>query len=659
MKKIILSTVFGILIVLAIFTLGLDLSIFLSSKDIRLPKNFNSIKLPRAYIVFSGSMEPAIKTGSVVVSVPKDTYLPGDIVTFQAGEPSGPEAFSNNKNMVTHRIEFKQYPEGINGNPTYLTSGDANKTFDQGEIKNENIYGKVTFIAPYLGYFANFGKTPYGFILLVIVPATIVIYEELKSLGIELLRGAKKIRRKGNGNQINLLRKDRKGFPKITIIVPVFGALLVFIALSSSYFSDLEKSIGSMFQAASSFPETLILENKNISDPNWPALTGDDIKASLTFNPYFSTFKYKLDANKIKINTNYCLIYYADPWASYGSGNHGLTGALIGSGTSDGSGNLVIESEIDLGTDLPNSDDGNYPTGAKIWLIPCASYDIPNHKLKTWNPNNTDWLFETRLIKYTRVVPSPTPTSTPTPTPGGGSPSPTTIYLDHLGGDVGDQYGYWLDYTNASSNNVSFSYLSPAVSKLSGTIHGTGLKPYTTYQVKFTGIPSCSGSPGANDLANEYIGYKGRWTCASCGGTALSRNRTDAEYESNKLKPNGDPTKECIVGYLVWDYFNADGSGNANKAIESSNSYHVLRCGGGSCGTVSDTYLSYLDSSHPTTYFCPADKVNGELEPGRPGCGALTLSSGMYHLQMALTEESFHQGSWATVLYGDIDFEIQ
>jgi signal peptidase len=655
MKKIILPIIFGILIVLVIFTLAIDIPIFLSSHDFKLPKNFSSIKLPRAYIVLSGSMEPAVKVGSVVISTPKYTYLPGDIVTFSLN--------NDKKNMVTHRIEFKQYPEGINGNPVYITSGDANKTFDQGVIKNENIYGKVTLNVPYLGYFANFAKTPYGFILLVIVPATIVIYEELKSLGIELLKGVKKIRKKGNVNQINLLKKDTKGLPKITIVIPVFGAFLVFVALTSSYFSDLEKSIGSMFQAASSFPETAVLENKKVFS-TWDAILGDGIGGTLKYLPEGPVFDYEFEAKGLNPLINFCLIYYADPWASRGAGTDGSTGAYIAQGQPDGSGNLSLKGSIDIGTDLPNMKDANYPVGAKIWLVPCSSYEIGNHRMiPSWNVNEKDWLFEMRFIKYTRVIPSPTPTSTPTPTPtptlGGGPPSPTTIHLNQLGGDVGDQYGYWLDYTNASSNNVSFSYQSPALSKLSGTIHGTGLKHYTTYQVKFTGIPSCIGSPGANDLANEYIGYKGRWTCASCGGTALSRNRTDTEYESNKLKPNGDPTKECIVGYLVWDFFNADGSGNANKAIESSNSYHVLRCGGGSCGTVNDTYLSYLDSSHSTTYFCPADKVNGELEPGRPGCGALTLSSGMYHLQMALTEESFHKGSWATVLYGNIDFEIQ
>ncbi len=47
--------------------------------------HFTGFKPFQAYIVSSGSMEPAIKTGSVVVVSPKSSYQVGDVVTFYTG----------------------------------------------------------------------------------------------------------------------------------------------------------------------------------------------------------------------------------------------------------------------------------------------------------------------------------------------------------------------------------------------------------------------------------------------------------------------------------------------------------------------------------------------------------------------------------------------
>jgi len=131
-------------------------------------------KIPRPFVVLSGSMEPAIKTGSIIFSYPAESYVQGDVITFA---PNG-----NAGKLVTHRIVTKTYPDGLDSPPSYLTAGDANEEFDSWEIKDENITGKNLLTIPYLGYIAEKAKTPYGFILFVIVPATIIIYEEIKSL---------------------------------------------------------------------------------------------------------------------------------------------------------------------------------------------------------------------------------------------------------------------------------------------------------------------------------------------------------------------------------------------------------------------------------------------------------------------------------------------
>ena len=237
-----------------------------------------------------------------------------------------------------------------------------------------------------------------------------------------------------------------------------------------------------------------------------------------------------------------------------------------------------------------------------------------------------------------------------------------TITFNDLG--VSSQYGYYHDYAGAS---VHFTYInpSPVSGKLTGSMVASGLKPFATYQVKLEGKPICAS--GINDLANEYVGYQGRWTCvsgATCIGDANAKNRTDAQYEARSYF-RGDGS-ECIVGYLVFDYFTADASGTIyadDVILSSDSSYHVLYCGTlyQECSTsTSNDYLQNLDPAYPGVLFCPEYRSSGQPEPGRGGCNNLSLTAGAYDLKMVLTEESFHQGidKWTTVMDADINFVI-
>lgn len=210
--------------------------------------------IPKAYVVQSGSMEPAVKLGSVAFARRSSSYVPGDVITFS---PTG-----SKRNLVTHRIMVKNFPEGIENEPTYLTAGDANEDFDRSEITQDKIVGKVFLTIPYLGYVVNFAKQPQGFILLVIIPATIIIYEELKNVRRELGRVlggfftkfAKKFRKKEEDTAINLVPAQTDGgLPKVAVVIPLIGAALVFIAVSGAYFLDNELSIDNILGAATEF----------------------------------------------------------------------------------------------------------------------------------------------------------------------------------------------------------------------------------------------------------------------------------------------------------------------------------------------------------------------------------------------------------------------
>jgi signal peptidase len=135
----------------------------------------------KVLIVQSGSMEPVIHTGSVVIVKPAADYKIGDIITF------GPN--TKTKAPTTHRIADIKVQDGI---PIYITKGDANNAPDVKEIRKSEIIGKVLFSVPYAGYAVNAAKQPLGFTAIIILPAAIIIYDEIRKIWEE----AKKMRKK-------------------------------------------------------------------------------------------------------------------------------------------------------------------------------------------------------------------------------------------------------------------------------------------------------------------------------------------------------------------------------------------------------------------------------------------------------------------------------
>lgn len=121
--------------------------------------------------VLSGSMEPTIKTGSIILIKPVNNYKVGDIITF--GE------MTNITVPKTHRIASTEI---INGTQYYATKGDANKSEDASKIKAEDIKGKVLFWVPYLGYAVSSIQTKRGFLLLIIIPCVLIMFSEVKKI---------------------------------------------------------------------------------------------------------------------------------------------------------------------------------------------------------------------------------------------------------------------------------------------------------------------------------------------------------------------------------------------------------------------------------------------------------------------------------------------
>ena len=157
--KIVTYIIYAIVIIFAILAISAKFSFF----GIRM------------LVVKSGSMEPAIKTGSLVIDKELSNYSINDIVTYKNRE--------NPNETTTHRI----VDEEIQGNiKLFTTQGDANGSPDSEKVTQDRILGKVIIDIPILGYIVAFARTWPGVIILIIIPATIIIYDEINKIKNEL-----------------------------------------------------------------------------------------------------------------------------------------------------------------------------------------------------------------------------------------------------------------------------------------------------------------------------------------------------------------------------------------------------------------------------------------------------------------------------------------
>ncbi|MBP9836329.1 MAG: signal peptidase I [Candidatus Pacebacteria bacterium] len=127
-------------------------------------------------IVKSGSMEPAIMTGAVVVVQAAPVYGVGDVITFSSRDSDVP---------TTHRIIGTEMSEG---KEYFVTKGDANEERDANLVSVRDILGKVMVDVPYLGFVLDFARQPAGFALLIGLPALLIIIDELDNIGREVRR---------------------------------------------------------------------------------------------------------------------------------------------------------------------------------------------------------------------------------------------------------------------------------------------------------------------------------------------------------------------------------------------------------------------------------------------------------------------------------------
>lgn len=131
----------------------------------------------KAYSVDTGSMEPTIRTGSLIYVkryINYEDFKVGDIVTFS--DLTGEKSF-------THRIVDINTKD-----KTFITKGDANKEKDLSPTSYIYATGKVEFTIPYLGYVAVFLRNKFARI------AVSLIYIAWAAIEIEIFLAERKKR---------------------------------------------------------------------------------------------------------------------------------------------------------------------------------------------------------------------------------------------------------------------------------------------------------------------------------------------------------------------------------------------------------------------------------------------------------------------------------
>jgi len=119
----------------------------------------------RSFTVMSGSMEPAIGTGDVVVAQPIRPLEArvGNVVTFRDPEGSG--------RMITHRVrEVHEQAERV----SFITKGDANNNTERWTVARAGHIGRVAYRLPRLGFVFVWTRTPLGRILLIAFPLSVL-----------------------------------------------------------------------------------------------------------------------------------------------------------------------------------------------------------------------------------------------------------------------------------------------------------------------------------------------------------------------------------------------------------------------------------------------------------------------------------------------------
>lgn len=133
-----------------------------------------AFKLPkgiRLFTVKSGSMSPVIYSGSLIITKTEIEYRPNEVITFLNSQ-KGPKELLTTTHRIQQIIEKK---EGL----FFMTKGDTNAFSDPEFIPFSYVVGRVVASVPVIGFISDLVHSKYGFIILILLPGTIIILKEV------------------------------------------------------------------------------------------------------------------------------------------------------------------------------------------------------------------------------------------------------------------------------------------------------------------------------------------------------------------------------------------------------------------------------------------------------------------------------------------------
>ena len=189
----ILRTIINILsvlmIILALFVL---LSVVMTK-----PGKAPSVLGYSSFRVLSGSMEPTIRTGSMILVKETDPseIRPEDIISFYSSDPALGGAVN------THRVLSVEKQNGVY---TFQTKGDANLIPDEYRTSGNDIIGVVVFSSYFLGLLIRLLSNPLVFIPIIMVPLLLILVLNM----VKTIRLAKAAAQEEEEKQIQAVKEE-------------------------------------------------------------------------------------------------------------------------------------------------------------------------------------------------------------------------------------------------------------------------------------------------------------------------------------------------------------------------------------------------------------------------------------------------------------------
>lgn len=178
-----------LMIVLALFVL---LSVIMTK-----PGQAPSVLGYSSFRVLSGSMEPTIRTGSMILVKATDPseIAPDDIISFYSSDPALGGAVN------THRVLSVEKQNGVY---IFHTKGDANLIPDEYTTSGTDVIGVVVFTSYVLGFLIRLLSNPLVFIPIIMVPLLLILVLNM----IKTIRLAKAAAQEEEEKQIQAVKEE-------------------------------------------------------------------------------------------------------------------------------------------------------------------------------------------------------------------------------------------------------------------------------------------------------------------------------------------------------------------------------------------------------------------------------------------------------------------